>query len=299
MRRRASAWAVAAFAAAGCSSPDTIIVSGASGQLGGLVVEELLARGVEPERLILVSRTPESLERYASLGASTRYGNFTEPMSLASAYEGGDRMLLISIDTGVGAERAGLHENAVAAAAAAGVRHIAYTSFVDLDRNDSPLAADHRRTEQAIRESGVAWTMLRNSLYMNGIVARAARMLADGWVVRSDVGGIAYVTREDCARAAAAVLATDGHESRAYDITGPAVIFPQDIALAASEVTGLPIEIQDPEPRGNGEPAPTPPAGSVSFAVVSRAVEELTGHPPESLVDFLAANRDRLLTPAR
>jgi NAD(P)H dehydrogenase (quinone) len=299
MRSRAWALLAVAFAAAGCSSPDTIVVSGASGQLGGLVVEELLARGVEPERLILVSRTPEALERYAALGASTRFGDFNQPESLASAYEGGDRMLLISIDTGVGAERAGLHENAVAAAAAAGVRHIVYTSFVDLDRNDSPIAGDHRRTEQAIRESGMAWTMLRNSLYMNGIVARAARMLADGWVVRSDVGGVAYVTREDCARAAAAVLATDGHENRAYDITGPSVVYPQDIARAASAVTDVPIEIRDPEPRGDDEPAPSPPPGSASFAVVSTAVEDLTGRPPESVADFLAANRDALRAQAR
>jgi NAD(P)H dehydrogenase (quinone) len=299
MRSRACVLLVVAFVASACSSPDTIIVSGASGQLGGLVVEELLARGVEPERLILVSRTPETLDRYVALGASARHGDFNQPESLATAYEGGDRMLLISIDTGVGAERAGLHENAVAAAAAAGVRHIAYTSFVDLDRNDSPLAGDHRRTEQAIRESGMAWTMLRNSLYMNGIVARASRMLADGWVVRTDVGGIAYVTREDCARAAAAVLATDGHEYRAYDITGPAVVFPQDIARATTEVTGVPIEIQDPEPMGDDEPAPSPPPGSASFAIVSTAVEDLTGRPPESVADFLAAHRDELLAPAR
>jgi NAD(P)H dehydrogenase (quinone) len=141
--------------------------------------------------------------------------------------------------------------------------------------------------------------MLRNSLYMNGIVARAARMLADGWVMRSDVGGIAYVTREDCARAAAVVLSTGGHEARAYDITGPAVVFPQDIARAATEVTGVPIEIQDPEPPGDSEPAPSPPRGSASFAVVSTAVEDLTGRPPESVAELLAANREALLAPAR
>jgi NAD(P)H dehydrogenase (quinone) len=299
MRRHAAALALAASCAlSACGSPDTIIVSGASGQLGGLVVEELLARGVQPERLILVSRTPEALGRYAALGASTRFGDFNRPESLAAAYEGGDRMLLISIDTGVGADRAALHENAIAAAVAAGVRHIAYTSFVDLDHNDSPLAADHRRTEQAIRQSGVAWTMLRNSLYMNGIVSRAARMLSDGRVTRSDIGGIAYVTREDCARAAAAVLATDGHENRAYDITGPAVVFAQDIARSASEVTGIPIEVVDPEPAGSGEPASAPP-GSISFAVVSTAVQDLTGRPPESVTEFLASNRDALSASTR
>jgi len=83
-------------------------------------------------------------------------------------------MLLISINTGVGAERADLHRNAIDAAVAAGVRHVVYTSFVDVDNDDSPLAGDHVRTEQMIRDSGLAWTMLRNSLYMNGVVARAA-----------------------------------------------------------------------------------------------------------------------------
>jgi NAD(P)H dehydrogenase (quinone) len=296
MRSRSLLFVLAACSVAACSSPDTIIVSGASGQLGGLVVEELLARGVAPERLILVSRTPESLERYAALGASTRFGDFNQPLSLAAAYEGGDRMLLISIDTGVGVERAGLHRNAIDAAVAAGVEHIAYTSFVDLDRNDSPIAADHRVTEQALRESGVQWTMLRNSLYMNGIVARAARMLTEGSVVRSDVGGVAYVTREDCARAAAAVLATEGHENRAYDITGPAVVFAQDIASAVSEVTGLPIEILDPQPTDSVRAAMP---GSVSFAVVSTAVRDLTGRSPESVRDFLAANRDALVPSGR
>ena len=297
--RRLAALATISCMLGACASADTIIVSGASGQLGGLVVEELLARGVAPERLILVSRTPEALERWAALGASTRFGDFGQPESLEAAYDGGDRMLLISIDTGVGEGRAELHGNAIAAAVAAGVRHIAYTSFVDLDRNDSPLAADHRRTEQSLRESGVAWTMLRNSLYMNGVVTRAARMLAEGRVVSTNVGGVAYVTREDCARAAAAVLATDGHENRAYDITGPSVVFSQDIARAASEVTGVAIEVVEPVPSQSGEPASAPP-GAASFAVVSTAVRDLTGRAPESVADLLAANRDQLLAaPAR
>jgi NAD(P)H dehydrogenase (quinone) len=279
--------------AAGCSDADTIIVSGASGQLGGLVVEDLLARGVEPSRLILVSRTPDVLARYAAMGASTRFGDFSQPESLAAAYAGGDRMLLISINTGVGAERADLHRNAIDAAVAAGVRHVVYTSFVDVDNNDSPLAGDHVRTEQMIRDSGLAWTMLRNSLYMNGLVARAARMLADGRAVSSETGGVAYVTREDCAAAAAAVLATDGHEGRAYDITGPAVVFPQDIARVATEVTGRPIEIVAPEPGAVAAPGPM---SSASFSIVSGAVEELTGRPATSVRDLFEANRAELVS---
>jgi NAD(P)H dehydrogenase (quinone) len=273
---------------------ERIIVSGASGQLGGLVVEELLERGVEPERLILVSRTPDELEEYAEMGAETRFGDFSQPESLASAYEGGDRMLLISIDTGVGGERTDLHKNAVDAAAAAGVRHIVYTSFVDLDNNDSPLAGDHRRTEEFIRASGMEWTMLRNSLYMNGITGRAARMVAEGAAVRSDVGGVAYVTREDCAAVAAVVLSTDGHEGRAYDITGSQVVFPQDIAQVTSEVTGVTVTVIEPD----SAPAAAPP-GAASFAVVSTAVRDLTGRPAQTILDFLTTHRSEVLAGPR
>ena len=146
--RSAVSLALALFAVVACSDvgpedyadDERIIVSGASGQLGGLVVEELLARGVTPERLILVSRTPEQLQRYADMGAATRYGDFNEPESLPDAYAGGTRMLLISINT-LG-DRPRLHGNAVDAAVAAGVEHIVYTSIVDAEDNPSPLAAD-------------------------------------------------------------------------------------------------------------------------------------------------------------
>ncbi len=284
------------FGFAACSSdtsPDAasdnerIIVSGASGQLGGLVVEELLARGVAPERLILVSRTPEELQRYADMGASVRFGDFTQPESLPDAYAGGTRMLLISINT-LG-DRPRLHGNAVDAAVAAGVRHIVYTSIVDADNNASPLAADHRATEERIRASGLTWTMLRNQLYMDGIVDRAARMVADGRAeLRPGEQRTAYVARADCAAAAAAVLAAGGHENQAYDITGPEVLGTADLARIAAEVTGTPIEVVTIAGDVAG-PAPNP-----SFEVVSTAVADLTGRPAMTARQMLEANREAL-----
>src|SRR5215203_5504953 len=121
---------------------DKIIVSGASGQLGSLVIEALLERNVAPENLILVSRTPDTahLQAYAKRGASVRFGDFNEPQSLEAAYRGGTRMLLISINGG-GGNRLDLHKAAIDAAVRAGVKQIAYTSYVNADLNDSSTIA--------------------------------------------------------------------------------------------------------------------------------------------------------------
>ena len=268
-----------------------IIVSGASGQLGGLVVDELLVRGVDPARLILVSRTPEDLGAYAELGASTRFGDFNEPESLAGAYEGGTRMLLISINPVP--DRVQLHRNAIDAAVEAGVSHIAYVSSVDVANPTSNSAFDHRSTEEYLMASGVTWTMLRNHLYANGVVGQAARMISAGSVViQPDEVPTAWVTREDCAAAAAVVLSTPGHENRAYDITGSELISRSDIADLATELTGVEIErIAGP---GGVEQSPGPMAGFASYDTRSTAVEELTGWPPTTVRDLLEAEVELL-----
>ena len=276
-----------AQAEAPAADGDMIIVSGAAGELGEVVVEQLLDAGVAASRLILVSPSPNDLGRYASQGASTRMGDPTQPESLPAAYEGGDRMLLISADAD--ANQAELNGNAIDAAVAAGVQHIAYTSLVDLDNNASPLAAGHAQTEAALRESGVAWTMLRNSLFMDPLVEEAIDMLFDG-LVESSEQGAAYVTRYDVARAAAAVLTTDGHESMVYDITGPAVVYRQDVAVAVSEVTELPVRVVDPD-----APSVDETLSVSSFQVVSDHVEQLTGQAPMTIHDLLEANHDYIM----
>ncbi len=216
---------------------DKIIVSGASGQLGSLVIDELLARKVAPENLILVSRTPNTdhLNAYAARGASVRFGDFNQPDSLDAAYRGGTRMLLISINGG-GGDRPELHRVAIDAAVRAGVKQIAYTSYVNADRyEDSTIAVDHLRTERILQESGVAWTMLRNQIYANGLVDQAVQIVSDGrYVTHTPDARVAYVTREDCAAAAAAVLTTPGHENKAYNITGPDAIGPRELVALAS-----------------------------------------------------------------
>src|SRR5689334_2486646 len=177
---------------------DRIIVSGASGQLGRLVVKHLLARGVPAKNLILVSRTPESLQEFAKLGASTRFGDFSKPESLPPAFSGGTKMLLISIGFG-GGPRPEAHKHAIDAAIAAGVKQIAYTSFVAISGGDSSgIGADHFQTEEILKKSGVKWTMLRNSIYQDVLVGQAARMVAEGRaVVPAKEVKLGYVSRED------------------------------------------------------------------------------------------------------
>lgn len=303
VRSTATVALAATLMAVGSCAPEQapsprIIVSGASGQLGGLVVEELLDRGVPASDLILVSRTPEELARYAAMGASTRFGDFTQPESLATAYEGGTRLLLISLNTRgnpnplVTSERPALQRTAIEAAVAAGVEHIVYTSFVDADANTSPIAVDHRITEADLRESGVAWTSLRNQWYADRIVSEAAAMIADGRVlVRPDDPGAAYVTREDCAAAAAAALTTPGHGNRVYEVTGPALIRARDIAIIASELSGVDIEVIEATPeQAAGLPEPAP-----SGTTLSTHFRELTGRDGTTARQLLEANRATLL----
>lgn len=302
---KAAVWfaIVAVAVLAGCSSGgdsngERIIVSGASGNLGGLVVEELLARGVAPENLILVSRTPEELAEFAEMGASTRFGDFTQPESLATAYEGGDRILIISLNTvgnpdpQVASERPALHQTAIDAAVDAGVEHIVYTSFVDADDNVSPIAVDHRLTEAMLRRSGVAWTALRNQWYADRLVGQAEEMVSTGRVlVRPDEPGTAYVTREDCAAAAAAVLTSSGHEDRIYEITGPELVRTRDLAELASMITGAEIEVVEARSdQTDSVPEPLP-----SGTTLTSHFSEVTGRPGTTARQLLEANRESLM----
>ena len=284
---------IAAIPAGAQSAADKIIVSGASGNLGGLTVKELLARGVPASRLILVSRTPEELEEFADRGASVRFGDFTKPESLPAAYDGGTRMLLISVGGSGEVTAATLLKRAIDAAKAAGVKHIAYTSYVGITRGDvAGRAADHQETENLLKASGLAWTMLRNSIYMDGLIGQAARMIADGRAtIPPNEWKIGYISRTDCAAAAAAVLSTPGHENKAYDITGPALLGVRETAAAATAVTGKPIEVVQ------GGPDARPGFGREAMSFTTSHFQDLTGRAPTSVRTLFEQNKDALLRP--
>jgi len=220
----------------------TIAITGASGQLGRLVADQLLTT-VDPAEVVLLTRDPAKLADYAERGADVRAADFSKPDELVDAFAGVERVLLISTDA-VGARVEG-HLAAIEAAVKAGVRHMAYTSVSEPTAdNPAGVVADHAATEDALRESGLAWTMLRNNLYADMQVDSVAQAAATGQLVTNfGEGGAAYVTRADCAAVAAGVLTGEGHEGKAYDVTGPHAYTAADLAELATQKAGKPVEV--------------------------------------------------------
>lgn len=282
----------------------TLALTGASGQLGRRVADLLLdVHGVDPAALVLLSRTPETLTDLAERGADVRPADFADPDGLRTALAGVDRLLIVSLDV-LGPTRVALQTAAVEAAAAAGVGHLLYTSLPrpELD-NPALVAADHRLTEEAILATGVDWTFLRNSLYAELKVGELAGAAATGaYAHNMGAGRAAYVSREDCAAAAAAALVEAAHTGRAYDITGPELLDADDVAAVFSAVSGRPVAAldlaDDTYEKGlleHGVPAPVVPVLS-SFGRAIREgyldlrtddVATLTGRAPRTLADVL------------
>jgi NAD(P)H dehydrogenase (quinone) len=287
----------------------SIVITGASGHLGRSTAELVLSR-VPASGVILTTRHPEELSDLAQRGAEVRMADFGRPETLVGAFEGGDKLLLISTDA-VGA-RVAQHRAAIDAAAKAGVRHVVYTSYLNpVEENPAVITPDHRDTEAALRESGLEWTALRNAFYAEYQVPSGAQAIATGQLVHNNgEGRTAYISREDCAAAAAAVLTTGGHEGRAYDITGPQPLDQDDVAALLSEVSGRPVEsvAVDDEAFVRGLAAsglPEPVARGIAsygrairegfIGEASGAVENLTGRPPRSLREVFEANRGELM----
>jgi NAD(P)H dehydrogenase (quinone) len=220
-----------------------IVITGASGNYGRGVTDRLIALGRASD-LILITRKPEKLSDRAAQGCVVRYGDFDKPETLVEAVQGADRMLLIS-GTRVGA-RVVQHKAAIDAAAAAGVGHVVYTSFIGIDdpANPAEVRHDHIETERLIRASGCGWTMLRDAHYADAMILMAGPgvMQSGKWFSNAGEGREAMVWRDDCIESAVAVLTDEGHEGRIYNITGPELQTFGEVAAIMAEVTGRPVE---------------------------------------------------------
>jgi len=286
----------------------TLLVTGASGRLGTRVVELLFNK--KPGAVIAGSRTPDKLRLLAGLGATLRKVDFDDPLeTLVEAFTGVDRMLLISTDSVDPWERRfQQHERAIQAAKQAGVTHIVYTSFAHPDADSAvSIASDHRRTEEALAASGLSFTALRNNIYTDSLLQHAPAALATGQLFgASGEDGAAYVTREDCAKAAAAALAmfTDGQVT--LEVTGPAVVSYTQVARLLREISGqnvthVPLKAADRRAELIGAGFSLTAADILvsidagmaqrKFGPPTAVVRELTGRAPTSVAEFLSANK--------
>ena len=290
-----------------------LLVTGASGQLGRRVVELLLAQGIS--NIIATTRNPEGLADLAARGVDVRKADFDEEEGLAEAFAGAERLLLVSTDAvGQPGKRFLQHNAAIDAAAKAGVKHLVYTSLTH-PVTDSPvlLAPDHIKTELALEASGLGYTALRNNLYTDLLLMSLPAAIGMGQLF-SAAGeeGAAYVTREDCARAAAAALSSDFEGKRQLEISGPQVVTYAALAEMASElsstkVTHVPIQphvlkagmIQNGVPEVIADLMVSFEEGMAKglFAPATDAVAELTGEQPMTVKSFLESHRDALVTP--
>lgn len=222
----------------------TILVTGASGQLGRAVVRHLLeSQGVAPASLIAVTRDPAKLADLAAKGVTVRAGDFKAADTLPAAFAGADKVLIISgADIG---QRLPQHQAAVAAAVEAGASRIAYTSMPNPEPGNRVLfAPEHFGTEQAIKETGLPYTIFRNGWYQENLMLALPAAFASGsWYTSSGQGRIAHAARDDMAAAIAGALASDEGESVTYTLTGPEALTSDEIAARAANSLGKPLQV--------------------------------------------------------
>jgi len=289
----------------------TLLVTGAGGHLGRQVVELLLAS--KAGRVIAASRNPDKLKDLEAKGAELRKADFDDAPGLEKAFANVDRLLIISTDA---MDRPGRrleqHQRAIAAAVKAGVKYAVYTSMVNpgADNPMKALVEDHRGTEQALATSGLGYTVLRNNWYADNLLPRLAQAVASGQLFgAAGSGATSYVTREDCARAAAAALASSHNGRQTLEISGPKAYGHAALASLASKLSSKPVAYVDVP--AEGFKASLLQAGLPGFVadlltgyelavaqgfmlVHSDALAWLTGRQPASLEDFLSANQAAL-----
>jgi len=221
-----------------------IVVTGATGQLGQLVISQLLARGVPPASIVAAVRNPAKAARLAAQGITVREADYARPQTLGAAFAGAQRVLLIS-SSEVG-QRAPQHRAVVDAARAAGVQQIVYTSILHADTSPLGLAAEHLETEGFIAASGLANTILRNGWYTENYLASVPAARQHGAFIGSaGEGRIASATRADYAAAAAAVLTQPIAGNRVLELAGDTAYTLGELVAELNKQTGGTVVYKD------------------------------------------------------
>lgn len=271
-----------------------LAVTGATGQLGRLVIKSLSDKGEAGNTIALV-RSPE---KAADLGVEVRAFDYDQPATLAPSLNGVETLLLIS-GSEVG-KRAVQHRNVITAAKAAGVKRIIYTSLLNADTSPISLAEEHRQSEAALKASGIAYTILRNSWYTENYTGSLQGAIAGGAIAGSTANSpLTTASRPDLAEAAVNAALGTGHENKIYELGGAPFTL-EDLAAEVSRQTGKTVVYNDlpqadyanllksfglPEPLAEMISSADAHAAKGALFTDSGHLEGLLGRPAESLAD--------------
>ena len=281
-----------------------IIVTGATGQLGHAVVEHLLTR-VPADQVGVSVRDPQKAADLGARGVRVRRGDFADPASLAHAFEGASQVLIVSSNARAsGGDPLAQHRAAITAARDAGARRIVYTSHMAAGASSAfPPMLDHAATEEMLRQSGLAWTALRNGFYATSGLMLMGDALQTGVLAAPADGKVSWTTHADLAEAAAVILTQAGRfEGPTPPLTGPQALGLADLAVIATEVRGRPVarEVISDEDLRAKMAARGLPAGVVGitlglyaasrngeFATVDPTLGQLLGRAPTTMRDVM------------
>ncbi|EML4686091.1 TPA: SDR family oxidoreductase [Citrobacter amalonaticus] len=220
-----------------------IAISGATGQLGQHVIENLL-KTVPASQIVAIVRNPAKATALSQQGITVRQADYSDEAAFTHALQGVDKLLLIS-SSEVG-QRAVQHRNVINAAKAAKVKFIAYTSLLHADRSPLALHVEHVDTEKMLADSGIAYALLRNGWYTENYLASAPAALEHGvFIGAAGEGRIASATRADYAAAAARVISTDGHAGKVYELAGDESWTLSQLAAELSKQSGKNVVYQN------------------------------------------------------
>ncbi|MFJ5983724.1 MULTISPECIES: SDR family oxidoreductase [Enterobacter] len=220
-----------------------IAITGATGQLGHLVIEQLL-KTVPAKQIVAIVRNPAKADALSQQGVVVRQADYADEAAFTAALGGVDKLLLIS-SSEVG-QRAAQHQNVINAAKAAGVKFIAYTSLLHADTSPLGLHVEHVQTEKALAESGVPYALLRNGWYTENYLASVPPALEHGvFIGAAGEGKIASATRADYAAAAAKVISEEGHAGKVYELAGDNAWTLSELAAELSKQSGKKVAYQN------------------------------------------------------
>lgn len=226
----------------------TLVITGATGNLGTLTIDALLNRGVDAADIVATGRNTDRLAELAARGVRTARADFDDPASLRAAFDGARRVLLISVPGNP--DRKTQHRNAIRAAEAAGAELVAYTSWMRAETSTMLIATDHRATEHALAETSTPHVVLRCAGYFESRSAMIGFWRARGEVLgASGDGRVSSAARADLAAAAAAVLTTTGHDGAVYELASDMAYTLAEFAAEISRQTGTALPYVDLDPH--------------------------------------------------